>query len=143
MPQRNAQAQWTGKLQNGNGTITLGSGAFQGQYSFSSRFEQGRGTNPEELIAAAHAACFSMALAHELEQAGFTPSKIATSAKVSIEKSDSGFKIPGVNLETEADVPDIDQQTFHKHAESAKKNCPVSKALSALQINLSAKLVSG
>jgi osmotically inducible protein OsmC len=130
MPVRNAAAIWEGGLKKGKGKLSLGSGAFEGTYSFASRFEQGAGTNPEELIGAAHAGCFSMALAMILEQAGFAPEHIHTSASVHIDKSGDGFKITSIELDTEARVPGIDEKTFKEKAEMAKKGCPVSMALS-------------
>ncbi|MBV8982603.1 MAG: OsmC family protein [Acidimicrobiia bacterium] len=142
MPVRNAEARWEGDLPNGKGTMRFGGGAFEGQYSFSSRFEEGAGTNPEELIAAAHAGCFSMALSNGLAKAGFTPTRVETTASVHLEKTDAGFGITRVDLRTEAEVPGIDQAAFDEQAETAKKNCPVSKALAAVDINLDAKLVS-
>jgi len=142
MPVRNAEARWEGDLPNGKGTMRFGGGAFEGQYSFSSRFEDGAGTNPEELIAAAHAGCFSMALSNGLAKAGFTPTRVDTTASVHLEKTDAGFGITKIDLRTEAEVPGIDQATFDEQAETAKKNCPVSKALAAVDINLEAKLVS-
>src|SRR6056297_766054 len=107
MPKRKAEAQWEGKLQSGKGTIKFT--GFEGQYSFDSRFQQGEGTNPEELIAAAHSGCFSMALAHGLEQAGYTPEKIHTIAHVSIEQVEEGFGITKIDLETEAKIPNIEK----------------------------------
>jgi osmotically inducible protein OsmC len=142
MPVRNAEARWEGDLPNGKGTMRFGGGAFEGQYSFSSRFEDGAGTNPEELIAAAHAGCFSMALSNGLAKAGFTPTRVDTTASVHLEKTDAGFGITKIDLRTEAEVPGIDQAAFDEQAETAKKNCPVSKALAAVDINLDAKLVS-
>ncbi len=142
MPVRTAKAQWDGTLKEGKGTMSLGSGAFQGAYSFSSRFEQGTGTNPEELIGAAHAGCFSMALSAALGKAGFTPRRVSTSAGVHIDPVEGGFAITAIDLTTEAVVPGIDNAKFQEIAEGAKKGCPVSKALAATKINLSAKLVS-
>jgi osmotically inducible protein OsmC len=142
MPTRNAQAVWEGDLKSGRGRVKLGSGAFEGQYSFSSRFESGTGTNPEELIAAAHAGCFSMALSHGLAQAGFPPRRVQTTAKVHLEKQDKGFAIPRIELETDAEVPGIDERAFQQQAETAKQNCPVSKLLAAAEITLKAKLVA-
>ena len=136
MPTRNAEAVWEGNLQQGKGTVKLGSGAFQGAYSFSSRFEQGQGTNPEELIAAAHAGCFSMAFAHGLTQAGHAPRRIQTVAKVHLEKTGDGFRIPRIELDTEADVPRIDDNALRQQAEQAKQNCPVSKVLAGAEITL-------
>jgi osmotically inducible protein OsmC len=120
--------------------MKFGSGAFEGNYSFASRFEQGPGTNPEELIAAAHAGCFSMALSMILEKAGYTTDTIHTVAKVHIDKVGEGFKITTIELETEGKVQGIDETTFLKHAEAAKKNCPVSMALTGAQIKLQARL---
>lgn len=136
MPTRNAEAVWEGNLQTGKGTVKLGSGAFQGAYSFSSRFEEGTGTNPEELIAAAHAGCFSMAFAHGLGQAGHAPRRIHTVAKVHLQKTADGFRIPKIELDTEADVPDIAENELRQHAEQAKQNCPVSKVLAGAEITL-------
>jgi osmotically inducible protein OsmC len=136
MPVRNASAQWNGKLRDGNGTMKLGSGAFEGSYSFASRFESGTGTNPEELVGAAHAGCFSMALSGILEKAGYAPDWIRTEARVHLEKAGEGFKITTVELFTEAKVSHIDQATFGAHAEAAKRSCPVSQALRAITIRL-------
>jgi len=141
MPKRTAEAQWEGSLQDGKGTMRFGSGAFEGQYSFASRFEEGSGTNPEELIGAAHAGCFSMALSAGLGRAGFTPDRVHTTASVSLEKGDSGFRINRIDLVTEASVPGIDEATFQEQAETAKANCPVSQALAGTQITLKATLV--
>jgi osmotically inducible protein OsmC len=141
MATRDSEAIWEGDLKSGKGTVKLGSGAYQGQYSFASRFESGTGTNPEELIAAAHAGCFSMALSHGLSQAGFVPRRVHTTAKVHLEKTAAGFAIPRIELITEADVPNIEEATFQKQAETAKQNCPVSKVLAGAEITLDAKLV--
>jgi lipoyl-dependent peroxiredoxin len=141
MPVRTAKAQWDGTLKEGKGTMSLGSGAFQGAYSFNSRFESGTGTNPEELIGAAHAGCFSMALTAALGRGGFTPRRVSTSAAVHLEQAEGGFAISAIDLTTEADVPGIDDLKFQEIAEGAKKGCPVSKALAGTKINLSAKLV--
>jgi osmotically inducible protein OsmC len=141
MPTRNAEATWEGNLKDGKGRIKFASGAFDGAYSFTSRFEDGKGTNPEELIAAAHAGCFSMALSHGLAQAGFTPKRVHTVAKVHLEKGPDGFGIPRIDLETEANVPGISDDVFRQQAETAKQNCPISKLLKAAQITLNARLV--
>jgi lipoyl-dependent peroxiredoxin len=141
MPTRNAEAVWEGDLKGGKGKIKLGSGAFEGQYSFNSRFESGTGTNPEELVAAAHAGCFSMALSHGLSQAGFTPKRVQTTAKVHLNQDAGGFSIPKIELVLEADVPGITEDKFREQAETAKKNCPISKLLAAAEITLDAKLV--
>lgn len=141
MPVRIASAIWEGTLTEGKGKMKFGSGAFEGAYSFTSRFKEGKGTNPEELIGAAHAGCFSMALAHGLAQAGYNPKRINTSAKVSLVKAEEGFKIAEIELITEARIPEIKDEVFIHHAENAKKNCPVSQALAGTNIKLQAKLV--
>jgi osmotically inducible protein OsmC len=140
MATRTGTAVWEGTLKSGQGNMKLGSGAFEGAYSFASRFENGSGTNPEELIGAAEAGCFSMALSLGLEKAGFPPKRIATTATVKLEQSGGGFRITSIDLETEADVPGIDDTKFQEQAEQTKKNCPVSVALSGTQINLKATL---
>lgn len=139
---RTGKAIWEGNLVKGKGIVKLGSGAFEGQYSFSSRFEEGKGTNPEELIGAGHAGCFSMALSGGLTDAGYTPLKIETTAKVHLQKTDTGFKITLIELSAEGQVPGIENNRFQQIAESAKKNCPVSQALSATQITLDAHLIN-
>ena len=141
MAKRTASAVWEGTPKDGKGKVKLGSGAFEGQYSFASRFEEGTGTNPEELIGAAHAGCFSMALAAGLTKAGLKPTRISTNASVSLEKVGEAFAITTIELDTEAEVSGIDQSAFLDHAEAAKKNCPVSKALAGTEIKLNAKLV--
>ncbi len=141
MPTRAAEAEWRGNLLKGDGTMKLGSGAFEGKYSFGSRFEESPGANPEELIGAAHAGCFSMALAGMLADAGFEPKRIHTTAKVSVEKAGDGFSITRSALSTEAEVPGIDETAFQKHADAAKAGCPVSRALAGVEITLEAKLV--
>jgi osmotically inducible protein OsmC len=141
MPVRSADAVWEGDLKQGKGRVKLGSGAFEGQYSFSTRFEQGKGTNPEELIAAAHAGCYSMALSAGLGKAGFIPARINTTAKVTLDKVGEGFKITLIQLHTEAQVPKIDEKTFAQIAEGTKAACPVSQALSATKIELEATLL--
>ena len=143
MPVRTAQARWQRSLQDGSGTMRLGSGAFEGSYSFQSRMENGPGTNPEELIGAAHAGCFSMAFANALSQAGHKPQEIRTSANVHFDKTDQGFAITRIDLATEGNVPGIDEATFKRLADDAKKNCPVSKALAATPITLQSTLKSG
>jgi osmotically inducible protein OsmC len=142
MATRTAKAQWEGNLQQGKGTMSLGSGAFNGAYSFSSRFEEGTGTNPEELIGAAHAGCFSMALAAGLGKGGFNPTRVSTTAKVHLMKVADAFAITTIELDTEAVVPGIDAAKFQEFAENAKKGCPVSKALAGTEIKLNARLVS-
>lgn len=141
MPVRQSEAVWKGNLKEGKGTIKLGSGAFEGQYSFGTRFENGKGTNPEELIAAAEAGCFSMALSAGLGKSGFTPESIHTIAKVSLDKQGEGFAITRIDVVCEARIPNIDDKTFRKHAEDAKANCPVSKSLAGTKINLDARLL--
>ncbi|HVG17530.1 MAG TPA: OsmC family protein [Blastocatellia bacterium] len=141
MATRTGSAVWEGTLREGKGTVRLGSGAYEGPYSFASRFESGTGTNPEELIGAAHAGCFSMALSAGLTKAGFSPRRIATTAKVHLENVGGGFKIVLIVLETEAEIPGIADQVFQEQAETAKKNCPVSQALAGTEIKLQAKLV--
>ena len=141
MVARKAEAQWQGDLPSGQGSMSLGTGAYTGAYSFQSRFESGEGTNPEELIAAAHAGCFSMALSHGLASAGHKPERVHTTATVNLEKQDAGFAITRIQLVCEARVPGIDEATFSQQADTAKKNCPVSKALSATPIDLDARLV--
>lgn len=144
MPTRKATASWSGDLQNGNGQMAFGNGAFEGAYSFRSRFKDGTGTNPEELIGAAHAGCFSMAFSNVLAEAGYTPERVDTTAHVTLEMTDDGGPtITKVELHTEADVPDIDNDTFQEHANAAKEGCPVSKVLAGTEITLDAKLTSG
>ncbi len=142
MPVRTAEAEWKGNLMEGQGRMKLGSGAFDGPFTFKSRMENGPGTNPEELIGAAHAGCFSMAFSHQLANAGFAPKRVRTRANVRFEKSDSGFSISEIVLETEGEVPGISDAKFQELAEAAKKGCPVSKALAGTRITLNAKLVS-
>jgi lipoyl-dependent peroxiredoxin len=137
---RKAQAQWNGGLKDGNGTLKLGSGAYEGRYSFTSRFENGTGTNPEELIGAAHAGCFSMALAAGLEKAGHTATRVATSATVHLTKGDAGFSISGIDLVTRGVVPGLSEAEFRKFADDTKTGCIVSRALSAVPMTIDAKL---
>ena len=142
MPTRTAQAEWNGSLADGNGRLKSQSGALDQPYDWKSRAGDGAATSPEELIAAAHAGCFSMALSHILGEAGFKPTKISTSAKVAFEKVGDGFSITRIDLSTEASIPGIDDAAFQKHANAAKGGCPVSKALASVPaINLTAKLV--
>ena len=139
---RNAEAIWGGSLREGKGIVKLGSGAFEGAYSFQSRFEEGTGTNPEELIGAAHAGCFSMALSADLGRSGYTPTRIHTTARVYLEKVQDKFSITRIHLSTQAEVPGIDEKAFLEYAEGAKKGCPVSRALTGVEIVLEAKLVA-
>ena len=138
MAARTSTAEWKGTLKAGSGTLKLGSGAWEGPFSFASRFESGKGSNPEELIGAAHAGCFSMFLSALLSDAGFTPTSIRTSATVHL---DDGPTISRIELNTEAVVPGLDEGSFRTHAEKAKQQCPVSKALAGPKITLQAKLV--
>lgn len=141
MPIRKANAEWKGNLKDGTGVISSESGALKNvAYNFVSRFETGIETNPEELIGAAHSACFSMALANNLAKAGFTVNSIKTDAKVHIEKLDAGFTITKIELETVGDVPGIDEKTFLENAELTKTSCPVSRALIGPMVILNAKL---
>ena len=143
MPTRNADARWQGDLKSGKGTMKLGSGAWEGPYSFASRFESGSGTNPEELVGAAHAGCFSMALTAGLNKAGFQPRQVHTTATVQLEKVGDGFAITAIDLDAEADVPGIDEATFQTQAEAARVGCPISKALAGVEIRLKARLGAG
>lgn len=142
MPTRKAEAEWLGNLAEGSGRLKVGSGAFDGPYSFKSRFEEGESaTNPEELIGAAHAGCFTMALTAALSRARVTPTRIHTNATVKLEKIGEAFSITGIALDTEAEIADIDDASFQKYAQDAKQNCPVSKALAGTEITLVARLV--
>jgi len=137
---RNAKAVWKGGLKGGKGTISTDSGVLsETQYSFNTRFEEGKGTNPEELIAAAHAGCFSMALSAQLEDAGLTAESIRTTASVRLDKTDAGFAITSVHLDVAARVPGADRQAFETAAQNAKAGCPVSKVLNA-EITMDARL---
>ena len=142
MPTRTGSAEWLGDLKEGSGRVTVGDGVFEGAYSFASRFEEGEGTNPEELIAAAHAACFSMALSNALAGHGHPPESVRTSARVFLRNVDGAPTIERIELETEGRVPGIDQDHFQVHAEEAKAGCPVSRALAGVsEINLTARLL--
>jgi osmotically inducible protein OsmC len=140
MPVRSAEARWEGSLSEGRGTMAFGSGAFEGQYSFGSRFEEGTGTNPEELIGAAHAGCFSMFLSGALGNAGHEPEEVRTDARVHLDKADGGFAITTIDLNATARVPGIESDEFQRIAEASKEGCPVSKALGGVEITLEAKL---
>ena len=142
MPVRNAEAEWRGNLFEGAGHMKLGTGSYDGPFTFKSRMEDGPGTNPEELIAAAHAGCFSMALSAQLSGAGHPPKRVHTKALVHFDKVEGGFAITSIDLDTEGEVPGIDSAKFEELAQAAKKGCPVSKALAATKINLKATLVS-
>jgi osmotically inducible protein OsmC len=138
---RKGEAEWKGGVPDGSGSVSVQSGAFKGTYGFKSRMEDGPGTNPEELIGAAHSACFSMALSLALTQAGHPPTRVHTTANVHLEKGDSGYSIPLIELETEGEVPGIDNEEFQKLATATKSSCPVSKALSAVEMKLKATLL--
>lgn len=138
MPVRTSSAEWKGTLKEGSGTMKVGSGAWEGPYTYSSRFESGSGTNPEELIGAALAGCFSMFLAAVLTKAGFPPISIRTTASVHLSE---GPVINLIELKTEANVPNVPATVFREQAEAARKGCPVSKALAGPEITLDAKLV--
>ena len=142
MPKRSAKAVWEGNLSSGTGRISLESGLFKGPYSFGSRFKSNAGTNPEEMIAGAHAACFSMALSAMLSEDGYVVQSIETSAVVYIEEIDGDFEITRIELKTNAKIQGIDNKTFVEYANKAKSGCPVSKALAAVKtIKLDAKLI--
>jgi osmotically inducible protein OsmC len=138
MPVRNASAVWNGTLKEGNGTMKLGSGAFEGPFTFASRFEEGPGTNPEELVGAAQAGCFSMYLAALLTDAGYPPQEIRTSAKVHLGE---GPRIHLIELDTQAVVPNLDDPAFQENVVKAKENCPISLALTGPELRVTAKLV--
>ncbi|GIF71090.1 OsmC family protein [Asanoa siamensis] len=141
MPIRSSSARWSGNLTEGSGTIRTGKGGFEGNYSFKSRFEEGEGTNPEELIAAAHAGCFSMAFSKGLADAGHTPTSVETTAKVHLDKTDAGMTVTRIDLETVGDVPGLEDGEFQKIAQGAKENCPISRLLSpGAEITLTARL---
>lgn len=141
MPVRTSQAVWNGDLQGGNGTLNTESGAVQGAYSWSSRFQDGSGTNPEELLGAAHAGCFSMALAARLSREGFKVNSVNTTAKVVLEKTDAGMAITRIDLVTKGDVEGIDEAQFKEAADATKSGCIVSQALSAVPMTIDASLV--
>ena len=140
---RTSTARWNGDLKSGSGTLRLGSGAFEGGYSVGTRFESAPGTNPEELLGAAHAACFSMALASALSKAGHAPTSIDTTATVSLEKGAAGFSITGIALATKGVVPGASADEFQRLAEETRTGCIVSRALSAVPMTLDAQLASG
>lgn len=140
MPTRTAEAVWSGSLLEGKGQLSTGSKAFSAAYDWKSRSGDGALTNPEELIAAAHAGCFSMALSHQLAQAGHPPTRVKTNARVAFEKQEAGFAITRIDLQCEAEVPGVEETEFQRLAKAAKEGCPVSKALSATPIYLDARL---
>jgi osmotically inducible protein OsmC len=141
MAVRNAEAVWEGNLQEGKGSMKLGSGAFEGAFTFASRFEEGPGTNPEELIGAAHAGCYSMFLSAVLSNDGHVPNRVHTTATVHLGRDDSGPKITKIELNCEAEVPGLDEATFQEHAANSKTNCPISRALASTDIQLKATLL--
>ena len=143
MPIRESRGIWKGTLKNGSGVMRIGKQGFELDYSFPSRFENGSGTNPEELIGAAHAGCFSMALSLIIEEAGFTPSQIDTRAEVRLGKTDAGFAITRIALTTTGRVPGMTADEFVRQAEKAKTGCPVSRALAGVEITLKATLAEG
>ena len=143
MPTRKADARWEGSLQEGNGVMSVASGAYEGPYTFQSRFQEGDGTNPEELIAGAHAGCFSMALSGDLGKAGYEPESVETTATVHLELGDGPPTLARIVLDVRARVPGIEDSEFQEIADGAKQNCPVSRALAAIPvIELNAELVS-
>ena len=143
MAVQSASAEWNGSLKEGSGKMRVGTGAFEGPFTFASRFENGKGTNPEELIGAAHAGCFSMALSAALGRAGHDPTSIKTSAKVHLGATEAGPTITQIDLDVEGVVPGIDQAKFQEFAEGAKKGCVVSRALAGVgTVNLTATLKS-
>lgn len=139
---RTAEAQWQGTLNEGQGNIALGSGVFSGPYSFRSRTEETKDTNPEELLAAAHAGCFTMMLSAYLTAGHYTVTRLHTTARAHLRASREGFSIPAIDLETEGVVPGIDEATFQEIANNAKRDCPISKVLTGTEIHLKATLVS-
>jgi osmotically inducible protein OsmC len=137
MPVRTAEAEWKGNLTEGSGNLKVGSGAFEGPYSFASRFQDGEAsTNPEELLGAAHAGCFTMATDAALTRAGYTPTRLHTTARVRLDKVGDAFSITKITLELEGEVPDLSREDFEKFAHEAKANCPLSKALTGTEIEL-------
>jgi osmotically inducible protein OsmC len=141
MATRNGSAEWRGDLKGGSGRLTVGDGVFEGNYSFASRFEEGEGTNPEELIAAAHASCFAMALSNILAEHGHAPESVNTTARVQLRNVDGAPTIARIDLDVQARVPDIDEAHFQEHAQEAKAGCPVSRALASVpEIELNASL---
>jgi|SRR5918994_602287 osmotically inducible protein OsmC len=141
MPIHRAEAAWHGTFADGEGTMRLGSGAFEGAYSYRSRMEEGPGTNPEELLGAAHAGCFSMSLARRLSADGYPPERIHTEARVHFGRAGEGYAISRIDLRTEAEVPGVDEELFLEKAEAAKRDCAVSKALAGVEVGLEANLV--
>ena len=142
MPTRKGNAVWNGSLKEGNGKVKTQTGTLNHAYSFSSRFEEGQGTNPEELIGAAHAGCYSMALSGALGKAGYEPKKVETEDVVHLEKQETGFVITKIVINTNAEVDDLENEEFQRIAEQTKENCPVAKALTGVKFELNASLKS-
>jgi osmotically inducible protein OsmC len=141
MTARNGKAEWHGSAESGSGTITVGDGMFEGAYSYESRFGEAAGTNPEQLLAAAHSGCFTMALANGLSAAGHPPESLRTNARVQLRNRDGAITLARIDLETDGDVPGIDEREFQAYAEAAKRDCPVSRALAGIpEITLTARL---
>lgn len=142
MATRNGSAEWNGDLKGGSGTVKVGEGVFEGSYSFASRFEEGEGTNPEELLASAHASCFAMALSHLMSEDGQSPESVRVTAAVHLRNVDGQPTIARIELTAEGSVPGIDEDKFRSYAEEAKAGCPVSRALAGVpEIELDARLV--
>lgn len=141
MSKNTASAVWKGDLKSGNGKVKLTSTAMEASYTFASRFESGKGTNPEELVAAAHAACYSMALSNIIAEKGYKPEEVSTVAIATLSNPGDGFRITAMELTTEARIKGIDETTFNKLAQDAKANCPISKTLTSVHITLNAKLL--
>ena len=139
---RQAEAEWKGDLKGGSGRVKLGSGAYEGNYSFATRFENGSGANPEELLGAAHAGCYAMFLSAQLTNAGFTPTRIHATADVTLGRDDKGPLIEKIVLNIEAQVPGVSAEKFAELAEKSKAGCPISRALASVPISMDAKLVS-
>ena len=143
MTARNGSAEWHGSAESGSGTITVGDGVFEAAYSYESRFGEAAGTNPEQLLAAAHAGCFTMALANALSAAGHVPQSLRTNARVQLRNLDGAITLARIDLETDGDVPGVDEPEFQNYAEAAKRDCPVSRALAGIpEIVLTANLLS-
>lgn len=142
MPVRRAEAAWHGDFRDGAGRMRLGSGAFEGNYTYRTRMEEEPGTNPEELLGAAHAGCFSMSLARRLSAAGYSPERIHTEARVRFGRAGEGYAISRIDLRTEAEVSGVDESLFVEKAEEAKRDCAISKALAGVEIALETKLVN-
>ena len=143
MTTRNGSAEWHGSAESGSGTITVGNGVFEGAYSYESRFGEAAGTNPEQLLAAAHSGCFTMALANALSAAGHRPESLRTNARVQLRNLEGAVTVARMDLETDGDVPGIDERQFQDYAEAAKRDCPVSRALAGIpEIILTARLLS-